>query len=63
MGHGDDLKSEGFRRLLVNACYWGLGMEDEMPECAEVDIVGKYEPVPIGFGKHKKGLKPADHKL
>ncbi len=63
MGHGDDFKSEGFRRLLVNACYWGLQMEDQIPERANVDIVGQYDPVPIGFGANKKGLKPADHKL
>ena len=63
MGHGDDLKSEGFRRLLVNACYWGLGMEDEIPAKAKVDLVGPYDPNPIGMAGHKKGLKPSDHKL
>ena len=63
MGHGDDLKSEGFRRLLVNGCYWGLGMEGKIPARSKVDIVGTYEPFPIGFGGFKKGLKPADHKL
>ena len=63
MGHGDDLKSEGFRRLLVNACYWGLELEEQIPAKANVELVGKYEPVPIGFGRHKKGVKPADHKI
>ena len=24
---------------------------------------GRYEPVPIGYGKYKKGLKPADYRL
>jgi hypothetical protein len=63
MGHGGDFKSEGFRRLLVNACYWGLGLEDQIPARATVDLVGKYDPNPIGVGRHKKGLKPADHKI
>ena len=63
MGHSDDLKDENFRRLLVNACYWGLGMEDKIPAKGNVDIVGQYDPFPIGFGGFKKGLKPADHKL
>jgi len=63
MGHGGDLKSEGFRRLLVNACYWALGMEDRIPARANVDLVGEYHPNPIGVGAHKKGLKPEDHKL
>jgi len=63
MGHAGDLKSEGFRRLLVNACYWLLGMEDQIPPRAKVDFVGAYEPTPIGFGKHRRGVKPADHNL
>jgi hypothetical protein len=63
MGHGGDLNNEGFRRLLVNACYWCLGMEERIPARAEVDFVGKYDPNPIGTAKHKKGLKPGDYKL
>ncbi|MHC4647347.1 MAG: ThuA domain-containing protein [Planctomycetota bacterium] len=62
MGHGDDLKSEGFRRLLVNACYWCMGMEDTIPAKSKVDIVGDYNPNPIGMRGFKKGLKPSDHK-
>jgi len=63
MGHGGDLKSEGFRRLLVNGCYWGLGMEDEIPARAKVDIVGEYDPTGIGNGRHTTGVKPSDHAL
>jgi len=63
MGHGGDLKSEGFRRLLVNACYWCVGMEDKIPARAKVDLVGEYNPNDIGIGKYKKDVKPADHKL
>jgi type 1 glutamine amidotransferase len=63
MGHSFDLFSEGFRRLLVNACYWGMGMEDKIPAKSKVDLVGLYDPNKIGMGKHKTGLKPSDHKL
>ncbi len=63
MGHGGDLKNEGFRRLLVNACYWLVGMEEKIPERADVELVGEYDPNPIGVGKHKKGLKPEDFEL
>jgi len=52
MGASRDLLSEGLRRLLVNACYWALSMEDQIPSASEVDIVGKYEPTPFGFGKN-----------
>ena len=63
MGHGGDLKNEGFRRLLVNACYWAMEIEDKIPAKSNVDIVGEYNPNRIGMGGHKKGLKPSDHKL
>ena len=63
MGHSFDLKNEGFRRLLVNACYWAMAMEDKIPAKSKVDIVGEYNPNRIGMGGHKKGLKPSDHKL
>ena len=63
MGHGGDLHSEGFRRLLVNACYWGLGMEDQIPDRSKADLVGEYDPNPIGVAGHKRGLRPEDHKL
>jgi hypothetical protein len=58
MGHAGDLKSEGFRRLLVNACFWCLGMEDQIPARADVSLVGPYEPTPIGTRGHRKGLTP-----
>jgi len=63
MGHAGDLASEGFRRLLVNACYWCMGMEDKIPAKSNVSLVGEYNPTPIGFGGHKRGVKPSDHKL
>ena len=61
MGASQDLSSEGLRRLLVNACYWCLGMEDKIPAKSNVDIVGSYKPTPFGFGGFVKGLKPADY--
>ena len=61
MGAATDLESAGVRRLLVNAAYWSVGMEDKIPAEAEVGLVGEYNPLPFGFGKFKKGVKPADH--
>jgi type 1 glutamine amidotransferase len=63
MGHSFDFKNEGFRRLLVNACYWAMGMEDKIPAKSKVDFVGGYNPNRIGTSGHKKGLKPSDYKL
>ena len=63
MGHAGDLESEGFRRLLINGCYWCVGIEDRIPVKSKVDFVGEYNPNQIGKGKHKKGLKPADYRI
>ncbi|MFM8433892.1 MAG: hypothetical protein ACKOBP_00900, partial [Planctomycetia bacterium] len=60
MGSSTDLASTGLRRLVVNACYWALGMEDRIPPAANVELVGPYEPTPFGFKGHKQGVKPAD---
>jgi hypothetical protein len=60
MGAAQDLESEGLRRLLVNACYWALRMEDKGPARANVDVVGKYKPRPFGFGGFAKAVRPAD---
>jgi len=63
LGHSYDFKSEGVRRLLVNGIFWAAGMEDKIPERADVAFVGEYDPSNIGFGTHKVGVMPADHKL
>ena len=60
MGSSQDLENEAFRRLLVNATYWALGMEKKIPGRANVDLVGKYEPHAFGFGGYTKGRKPED---
>jgi len=64
MGSSVDLASEGFRRLLVNAAYWGLGMADRIPARANVEPVGDYRPTPFGFRKqHDATLKPSDFSM
>ncbi|MGA3043978.1 MAG: hypothetical protein ABSF54_24655, partial [Bryobacteraceae bacterium] len=49
MGASQDLLNEGLRRLIVNACYWALGMEARIPPKTNVDLVGEYHPSPFGF--------------
>lgn len=60
MGASQDLSSEGVRRMLVNAAYWATGLEAQIPDKSDVSLVGDYKPTPFGFGKHAKGLRPAD---
>lgn len=62
MGASQDLESAGLRRLLVNAAYWALALEDQIPESgAKVDIVGEYKASPYAFNGFRKGVKPSDH--
>jgi len=60
MGSSQDLENEGFRRLLVNACYWAVGLERRIPAKSKVDLVGDFKPRPFGFGGFAKGVKPSD---
>ena len=63
MGSSTDLVADGTRRMLVNAAYWCVGLEDKIPtEGTNVDLVGEYNPIAYGFGAFKKGVKPADLK-
>lgn len=63
MGAAIDLKSEGLRRLLVNAAYWCLGMEKQIPPRAKADVVGDFDPGFYGLGDYRKGMKPADYRM
>ncbi len=63
MGAATDFAFEGTRRMLVNACYWALGMEDKIPEKSNVAIVGEFKPTPFGNDKFIKGVKPEDLKI
>jgi hypothetical protein len=62
MGSAMDVESEGLRRLLVNAVYWGLNMEELIPEANNVEIVGDYEPTMFGFGDYREGMRPSDYR-
>lgn len=59
MGSSVDLISEDLRRLLVNACYWGTGMENQIPAQNNAQLVGEYNPTMFGFGKYQRGLSPS----
>jgi hypothetical protein len=61
MGASQDLESEGLRKLLVNACYWALGMDDKITATTCVELVGEYHPLPFKPDGFKPGVKPGDH--
>jgi hypothetical protein len=65
MGAATDLASAGTRRMLVNAAYWCVGLEEAIPEGGtNVELVGKYRATGFRFRDdaywNKKAMKPAD---
>jgi hypothetical protein len=61
MGSATDLRDESLRRLLVNGVYWGLGMD--VPEKADVRLVGEFTPSEYRPNGFRKGVKPEDLKI
>lgn len=58
MGHALDFTNEGFRRMMVNACYWATGLENEIEPGSSVEFTAPYRPNEIGVGKQKKDAIP-----
>lgn len=57
MGSARDLESAGLRRLLINALYWGLELEEAIRPDSPVDPVGPYSPLASGFAYEKLGVR------
>jgi type 1 glutamine amidotransferase len=58
MGSGKDFENEGFRRCIVNACYWCTQLEDQIPPQSDVSYVDPYTPFSSGFNYEKLGVTP-----
>ena len=63
MGASTDFQSEGLRRLIVNASFWCLEMEADIPDAADVNYVDQYKPTAFGFKNFAAGLTPRDFDL
>jgi len=63
MGSSQDFESAGFRKLLVNAAYWCLNLDDKITADTKVDLVGDYKASKFAGNGFVKGQKPADHEL
>ena len=49
MGHAMDFRNQGFRRMIVNACYWAVGLEKKISTGRSVEFVTPYNPHAIGM--------------
>ena len=61
LGAATDLVNEGSRRLVVNAVFWGLGLD--VPAAADVRFVDPFNPKPYGFKGYRYRLTPDDYAL
>ena len=59
-GASEDILSEGFRRMVVNATLWCMGMEKEIKADADVSFVGPYNPTTFSFKPSITDAKPSD---
>lgn len=58
MGSAHDFQSAGLRRLIINAVYWGMGLESAITPTRSVNIVGTYQPLESGFNYPELGVVP-----
>lgn len=59
-GASEDIVNDGFRRLLVNAHLWCLGMEELISAENPIAFVGPFHATPFAFEGYRRGVKPAD---
>lgn len=59
-GASEDLLNEGFRRMLINAVFWTMGLEKKIKPNSDIDFVGPYKPTTFNFTGYKANVKPAD---
>jgi hypothetical protein len=63
MGASIDFLNEDLRRLFVNACFWAVDMEKQIPQKANVDFVSPYQPTMFGMESFRKGSRPSDYEM
>ena len=59
-GGSGDLENEGFRRMLVNACFWTIGLEAAIKPDLNTSLVGPYRPTWMGVNRRSPNVKPED---
>jgi type 1 glutamine amidotransferase len=59
-GASEDILNDDFRRLLINAHFWALGMEKAIKPNLNIEFIGPYTPSKFSFDGYKKGVRPVD---
>ena len=60
-GASEDIRDEGFRRMIINSCFWAAGMENDIQPTMNVAMVGPYNPSTFQMNSnYYVGVKPLD---
>lgn len=59
-GASGDLVNDGFRRMLVNGCFWALGMEKEIKPGMDISFVGPLRPSWMKGRTRAANVRPED---
>ncbi len=59
-GASEDILDENVRRMIVNATFWCMGMEEDIKADSNMDFVGPYNPTTFSFRPSIKDAKPSD---
>jgi hypothetical protein len=59
-GGSGDFVNDGFRRMVVNATLWAMGLESAIKPDNDISLVGPYRPTWHGGAKRAKDIKPED---
>ena len=57
-GTSEDITNEGYRRMMVNAMFWAVGLEDKITPDLNIAFVGAAKPNTFGGGAYARGVKP-----
>ena len=58
-GTPEDILNDGYRRMVVNGCYWALGIEASIKPDANIAFVGPFQPNTFAGEAFARGIKPA----
>ena len=59
-GASEDFLNEGFRRMMINAVLWAVGLENSIQGGSDISLVGGYHPTTFAFDGYRRGVRPAD---
>jgi len=59
-GASEDILDDSYRRLLINALFWSVGLEEGIKADNNIAFVGPYHPTIFATGEGLKNQKPSD---